>query len=117
MEDLTLPTKVDIIISEWMGYLLVRESMLDSVIYARDKFLKKGGAMYPSHASLCWGGLVHEYGHEENMALLKDNMADWQRFVRRTKADFSIGKGVCLCVCVWLMVTHVCIFIGGELLG
>ena len=93
MEDVTLPTKVDIIVSEWMGYLLVRESMLDSVIFAREKFLKKGGALYPSHARLCWGGIVHEYGHEENKASLDDSLADWQRFKRSTKTDFNIGKG------------------------
>ena len=34
------------------GLLLMRESMLDSVIVARDKFLKKGGALYPSHARM-----------------------------------------------------------------
>lgn len=31
--------KVDIIISEWMGYCLFYESMLDTVLYARDKWL------------------------------------------------------------------------------
>jgi hypothetical protein len=30
---------VDIIISEWMGYFLLYESMLDTVLYARDKWL------------------------------------------------------------------------------
>jgi type I protein arginine methyltransferase len=40
MEDLELPVdKVDIIISEWMGYFLLYESMLDTVIYARNKYL------------------------------------------------------------------------------
>ena len=29
--------QVDVIISEWMGYFLLRESMLDSVLLARDK--------------------------------------------------------------------------------
>ena len=29
--------QVDIIISEWMGYCLFYESMLDTVLYARDK--------------------------------------------------------------------------------
>ena len=52
VESVELPEKVDIIISEWMGYFLMRESMLDSVIVARDKFLKEGGAMYPSHARM-----------------------------------------------------------------
>ena len=35
--------KVDIIISEWMGYMLLYESMLDSVLFARNKWLVKGG--------------------------------------------------------------------------
>lgn len=52
IESVELPEKVDIIISEWMGYFLLRESMLDSVLVARDKFLKPGGAMYPSHANM-----------------------------------------------------------------
>ncbi len=52
IETVSLPEKVDIIISEWMGYFLLRESMLDSVLVARDRFLKPGGALYPSHARL-----------------------------------------------------------------
>lgn len=42
VEDVSLPEgvdKVDIIISEWMGYCLFYESMLNTVIYARDKWL------------------------------------------------------------------------------
>ena len=34
------------------GYFLLRESMLDSVLLARDKFLAPGGALYPSHARM-----------------------------------------------------------------
>jgi hypothetical protein len=52
VETVALPEKVDIIISEWMGYFLMRESMLDSVIVARDKFLKEGGSLYPSHCRM-----------------------------------------------------------------
>jgi len=40
VEEIELPVKkVDIIISEWMGYFLLYESMLDTVLYARDKWL------------------------------------------------------------------------------
>lgn len=42
VEEVELPDgidKVDIIISEWMGYCLFYESMLQTVIYARDKWL------------------------------------------------------------------------------
>ena len=52
MEDAVLDEKVDIIVSEWMGYFLLRESMLDSVIVAREKWLKPDGALFPSHATL-----------------------------------------------------------------
>lgn len=43
---------VDIIISEWMGYFLLYESMLDTVIYARDKWLKPDGLVFPDKAVL-----------------------------------------------------------------
>lgn len=42
----------DIIVSEWMGYFLLYESMLDTVIMARDKYLKPGGLMFPDEATL-----------------------------------------------------------------
>jgi protein arginine N-methyltransferase 1 len=44
--------QVDIIISEWMGYFLLYESMLDTVIFARDKWLKPGGVVLPDRATL-----------------------------------------------------------------
>eukprot|EP00731_Ephydatia_muelleri_P006100 Em0003g348a len=54
VEEVTLPvTHVDVIVSEWMGYSLFYESMLDTVIYARDKWLvKSGGLIFPDKASL-----------------------------------------------------------------
>ncbi|KAJ5155730.1 protein arginine methyltransferase RmtB [Penicillium capsulatum] len=53
IEEVTLPVeKVDVIISEWMGYALLFEAMFDSVIYARDRYLVPDGLMVPSHATL-----------------------------------------------------------------
>jgi len=55
VEEISLPDgieKVDIIISEWMGYCLFYESMLDTVLYARDKWLRPGGLMFPDKATL-----------------------------------------------------------------
>ena len=43
---------VDIIVSEWMGFYLLHESMLPSVLWARDRWLKRGGLMLPSHATI-----------------------------------------------------------------
>jgi protein arginine N-methyltransferase 3 len=44
--------KVDIIISEWMGYGLLFEGMLDSVLRARDMYLKPDGILVPSHCNI-----------------------------------------------------------------
>uniref|UniRef100_A0A2P2HWJ2 type I protein arginine methyltransferase n=1 Tax=Hirondellea gigas TaxID=1518452 RepID=A0A2P2HWJ2_9CRUS len=53
VEEVTLPVeKVDIIISEWMGYCLFYESMLDTVLYARDKWLAPNGMLFPDRATL-----------------------------------------------------------------
>jgi protein arginine N-methyltransferase 3 len=53
VEEVVLPVdKVDIIVSEWMGYCLLYEAMLDSVIWARDKYLKLDGLMVPSHMNM-----------------------------------------------------------------
>lgn len=52
MEEVVLPEKVDIIVSEWMGYCLLYESMLPSVIYARDRWLKPGGLLLPDTATV-----------------------------------------------------------------
>lgn len=55
VEEVTLPAdidKVDIIISEWMGYCLFYESMLNTVIFARDKWMKPDGLIFPDRATL-----------------------------------------------------------------
>ena len=58
MEEVKLPfDKVDIIISEWMGYFLLYESMLDTVLYARDKYLVKDGLIFPDKATIFMAGI------------------------------------------------------------
>ncbi|XP_066497209.1 protein arginine N-methyltransferase 2 [Hoplias malabaricus] len=51
-EELTLPGKVDVLVSEWMGNCLLFEFMIESVLRVRDRWLKDGGMMWPSSASL-----------------------------------------------------------------
>jgi hypothetical protein len=60
VEELSLPagTKVDVLVSEPMGTLLVNERMLETYLYARDKFLKPGGKMFPVSASSCGSWLA-----------------------------------------------------------
>lgn len=58
LEDIELPVKeVDIIVSEWMGYFLLYESMLDTVLYARDKYLVKGGLILPDKCLMLIAGI------------------------------------------------------------
>ncbi|KAK1265365.1 putative protein arginine N-methyltransferase 1 [Acorus gramineus] len=53
IEEIELPVAhVDIIISEWMGYFLLFENMLNTVLYARDKWLINDGIVLPDKASL-----------------------------------------------------------------
>ncbi|XP_037067913.1 protein arginine N-methyltransferase 6-like [Pollicipes pollicipes] len=52
LEDAALPERVDVIVSEWMGHALLYESMLDSVLLARDRWLRPDGALFPERATL-----------------------------------------------------------------
>ncbi|GAM27385.1 hypothetical protein SAMD00019534_105600 [Acytostelium subglobosum LB1] len=44
--------KVDIIISEWMGFYLLHESMLESVLDARDRWLAPNGIIFPTTGNI-----------------------------------------------------------------
>ncbi|KAG8391100.1 hypothetical protein BUALT_Bualt01G0152700 [Buddleja alternifolia] len=54
--DYIQPHSVDVLISEWMGYCLLYESMLSSVLFARDRWLKPGGAIFPDTATMFVAG-------------------------------------------------------------
>jgi protein arginine N-methyltransferase 3 len=71
--------RVDVIISEWMGYALLYESMLDSVLVARDRFLNRptssdgtgGGIMAPSQCKMV-------FALAEATEVWKDRVAFWE---------------------------------------
>jgi predicted RNA methylase len=44
--------KADVIVSEWMGYFLLCERMLPSVLKVRDRCLTSGGIMIPCRARI-----------------------------------------------------------------
>ncbi|KAH8237982.1 hypothetical protein KR032_010058 [Drosophila birchii] len=55
VEEIELPEdiqKVDILICDWMGHCLFSENMLESLIFARDKWLARGGLIFPDSAQL-----------------------------------------------------------------
>lgn len=73
IEDVVLPVaEVDVIISEWMGYCLLYEAMLPSVLWARDKYLKPDGLLVPSVATI-WAAPVSDDDYiTENVSFWDD---------------------------------------------
>lgn len=73
MEEVVLPVqKVDIIVSEWMGYCVLYEAMLDSVIWARDKYLKPDGLMVPSHMNMWMAPVADPEYVSDHIAFWRD---------------------------------------------
>lgn len=71
VEDITLPVdKVDIIISEWMGYFLLYESMFDSVLFAKEKWLREGGILMPDRAKMYVAALDDEAYYKKKLVNL-----------------------------------------------
>ncbi|CAL1397175.1 unnamed protein product [Linum trigynum] len=61
VEEVELPEKADILISEPMGTLLVNERMLESYVIARDRFLAPTGKMFPSVGRIHMAPFSDEY--------------------------------------------------------
>jgi len=50
-----------------MGYFLLYESMLDTVLLARDKYLKRGGLIFPDNATLYLAAIEDQDYKEEKI--------------------------------------------------
>lgn len=86
---------VDVIISEWMGYFLLRESMLDSVIRARDMFLKpKSGILLPSHATMLIAPIMNDDHHSMILQEYREGMDDWKYYLTNLKKKYGVDMGV-----------------------
>lgn len=93
MEDVTLPVeKVDIIVSEWMGYCLFSGGQFDPVLFARDKYLvclpcargaapvsqcvdmaqAEGGCLFPDKASSFICGVYDKDTYDAKVDWWKD---------------------------------------------
>uniref|UniRef100_A0A671VN10 type I protein arginine methyltransferase n=1 Tax=Sparus aurata TaxID=8175 RepID=A0A671VN10_SPAAU len=86
IEDINLPVEnVDIIISEWMGYFLLFESMLDSVLHARDLYLADNGSVYPDLCNISLAAVGDTQKHQDRIAFWDDvygfNMACMKKAV------------------------------------
>lgn len=68
VEKSDITEKVDIIVSEPLGFLLVHERMLESFIRARDMYLKPGGLMMPTTSTIFAGPFTDESLFNEQQA-------------------------------------------------
>lgn len=90
IEDFVLPDGlryVDCIVSEWMGFYLLHEGMLDSVLLARDRFLKPEGLLFPDRAMIycvpC--SLNSHFEYWDNVSGVK--MSKFSEYLRKSKSS------------------------------
>ena len=97
VEELELPEKVDIIVSNFMGnFLLGTGCTIDNLLLARDKFLKSDGTMFPSHCEMVLAPASsqdaesfvegHTHAYERHMSEFF-----WSRRNGSTRITFRIG--------------------------
>ena len=92
MEELELPEKVDVLLSEWMGYFLLRESMVSSVLYARDKWLKPTtGVMYPSEAKLLLAPMLEKGFVDARAAEVSGSMVTWDQLTESLSGRYKLN--------------------------
>ncbi|PSR92625.1 Histone-arginine methyltransferase [Actinidia chinensis var. chinensis] len=65
VEEVELPEKADILISEPMGTLLINERMLETYVIARDRFLVPNGKMFPTLGRIHMAPFSDEYLYVE----------------------------------------------------
>lgn len=63
--------------------------MLDSVLHARDKWLRPGGMLFPSHATLHLAPIVSEE-HEQKVEQYDDELDSWEYFVQRMQRAYGV---------------------------
>lgn len=74
VEEVEIPEKVDVIISEPIGFLLVHERMLESYVIARERFLKPDGKMFPTTGTILLAPCTDEAIYNEQIS----KIAFWQ---------------------------------------
>ncbi|CAF3372084.1 unnamed protein product [Rotaria sp. Silwood1] len=99
IEDIELPEgiqQVDVIIAEWMGYSLFYDSIIQSVIYARDKYLKPGGVIFPDRATMYLVGIEDRDYKEDKVEWWSNvygyNMSCLKNYVMREPLVDTVDK-------------------------
>ena len=78
-----------------MGYFLLRESMLDSLVRARDTFLKPAtGLMMPSHTTMLLAPVYDEEERKASHSEYARAMEDWREFAETTRTMYGVDMNV-----------------------
>lgn len=65
--------KVDVVLSEWMGYFLIFENMISSYMIAIKTFLKPEGIVVPSHATMYLDAAFYDFANNPDLARIHFN--------------------------------------------
>jgi len=93
-----LPTKVDVIVSEFMGHFVFHEQMLPPLLDLRDRWLAPGGRIIPSRVGLHAGLIGDGRGAKDRAFFRKPQygvdftaVEDWP-FFETTTGDLEAGQ-------------------------
>lgn len=81
--NVTLPEKVDVIVSEVIGHFVLEENMLDSIVDAKERFLKKNGVLIPESVDLYFAPVEANRFYDEEINY-------WNK--KTDNIDFSASK-------------------------
>jgi len=97
IRDIVIPVdSVDVIVSEWMGGLLLMEDMLPAVLYARDRWLKPGGILLPDRARLFLAPLGDVAGIDsKNFPTLRETISS-QMWVTQIDPSRFLAEPSCI---------------------
>ncbi|XP_032596508.1 protein arginine N-methyltransferase 1 isoform X2 [Drosophila grimshawi] len=90
--------KVDIIVSEWMGHALFADSLFRQMLEARDKWLARGGHIFPNVANLYIHGIAQSARQTMNKnlrpVLLTDEYVNQQSVITENRfQDEGVAEG------------------------
>lgn len=86
----------DVIISEWMGYFLIYERMMPSVLNVRNRCLKPGGAMIPGKGKLFLAASSHKQEGETMQLSVPDLDVYTEPLVIDVAPDSIISDSQCI---------------------
>ena len=64
--------------------------MLDSVIRARNRWLKPEGTLFPSHSTMYWGLVSYEEDRDQKIREYHDSLYDWEKFSSEMKQYYAM---------------------------